>query len=191
MSLKRKQTRGGVKNRTAGIMDNADNMGDWQMLRARRKLVVRRRDEEGKRQREDDKRKKSTIEWDLQREREREREGERESRTDMGHGDIRQMAQSAQLCLHYSHWSSKNSHETKAKPAARWAFCRWMPPVSLHACSHDFHVWMCVFPAHVSILSAEIHSTCVSLSMRLSSQAQTNCLLFSRGQGLVGLQSTQ
>lgn len=35
------------------------------------------------------------------------REGGRE-RTDMGHSDIRQMAQSAQLCLHYSHCSSKN-----------------------------------------------------------------------------------
>lgn len=40
-------------------------------------------------------------------------------RTDMGHSDIRQMAQSAQLCLHYSHCSSKNRHETKVKPAAR------------------------------------------------------------------------
>lgn len=46
------------------------------------------------------------------------RKGRRE-RTDMGHSDIRQMAQSAQLCLHYSHCSSKNRHETKVKPAAR------------------------------------------------------------------------
>lgn len=56
-------------------MDNADNMEDWQMLRAGRKLVVRRRDEEGKRQCEDDKSKKSAIEWDLQREREQDRYG--------------------------------------------------------------------------------------------------------------------
>lgn len=46
------------------------------------------------------------------------RERQIESRTDMGHSDIRQMAQSAQLCLHYSHCSSKNSQETKVKPAA-------------------------------------------------------------------------
>ena len=38
-----------------------------------------------------------------EREREREKEKEREGRTNMGHSDIRQMALSAQLCLHYSH----------------------------------------------------------------------------------------
>ena len=35
----------------------------------------------------------------------------------MGHSDIRQMAPSAQLCLHYSHCSSKNRPETREKPA--------------------------------------------------------------------------
>lgn len=38
--------------------------------------------------------------------------------------------------------------------------------------------------------TVEIHTMRLSQSMRLNSQAQTNCLLFSRGQGLVGLHST-
>lgn len=40
----------------------------------------------------------------------------------MGQSDIRQMAHSAQLCLHYSHCSSKSSHETQVKPAANCVF---------------------------------------------------------------------
>lgn len=42
--------------------------------------------------------------------------------TDMGHGDIWQMAQSARLCLHYSHWSREEEEEKgRLIPAASGA----------------------------------------------------------------------
>lgn len=45
----------------------------------------------------------------------------RESVTDMGHGDIWQMAQSAGLCLLYSHWSREEEEKRRLIPAASGA----------------------------------------------------------------------
>lgn len=105
-------------------MDNTDKMEDWRMLTVGRKSAARSRMRKEKDNVRMTRAKKSRVS-----------EMCRESRTDMGHGDIRQMARSAQLCLHYSHWSSKNSHETKVIPGG-CAVCgvrRWTPPVRLPA----------------------------------------------------------
>lgn len=169
-------------------MDNTDKMEDWRMLTVGRKSAARSRMRKEKDNVRMTRAKKSRVS-----------EMCRESRTDMGHGDIRQMARSAQLCLHYSHWSSKNSHETKVIPGG-CAVCvrRWTPPVRLPANAARAHAFFffCSTRAELRLpccthSPVEIHTMRVSQSMRLNSQAQTNCLLFSRGQGLVGLHSTQ
>lgn len=85
------------KKKNSSIMDKTDKMEDWLMLRVGRTWVARRwtRKEKGN---------DEGQEWNVQ----------GESRADMGHGDIRQMAQSARLCLHYSHWSSKKKKKKTA-----------------------------------------------------------------------------
>lgn len=159
-------------------MDSTDKMEEWAMLTVGRKWVVRSR----MRKEKDVRMTRVKRVWVS--------EICRESRTDMGHSDIRQMAQSAQLCLHYSHWSSKNSHETKVIPAVR----RCAPPVRLYVCG----LWTWLFPPHATSFGCYT----VSIDLRFTRRAyhmpcvwahgaQTNCLLFSRGQGLVGLHSTQ
>lgn len=105
------------------------------------------------------------------------------SRTDMGHSDIRQMAQTAQLCLLYSHCSSKNSHKIKMRPAACGLFCRWM---SACMCSCDFGFYL-----HTRLQSSIFREHWYHTLLCLNSQPQSNCLLFSRGHGLLDLQSTQ
>ena len=156
-------------------MDNTDKMVDRRMLRTGRKWCWgRERENRVARQ-----------------EREGERAGVRER--DMGHSDIRQMAPSAQLCLHYSHCSSKNRPETREEPAIlvyEWVFAGGrLLSAYVYRQSTEY---MCVY-LHMLIVCI---SACVCESLYyahcicLGSWSKRNCLLFSRGRGLAGLHST-
>ena len=83
---------------------------------------------------------------------------------------------------------AKNSQETRVSSAAQWSWAGERLP---SVCEYVFSPHMQWASATLKYLSFQIHSAFVSCYMCLSSQAQANCLLFSRGQGLVGLQSTQ
>lgn len=109
----------------------------------------------------------------------------------MGHGDIRQMAPSARLCLHCSHCSSKK--KKKKQPgdkveASAWCVFAGVSMSVVHVCVRVISPYA---KSYYKYLSDEIHTAGLSHSTCRSSQAPTNCLLFSRGQGPVGLQSTQ
>lgn len=172
-------------------MDNTDKVEDWQMLRVGRKLAVR----SGMRKEEDNTR--MTTERKVW-------VGEREKRQK----DKRRRAGQIWAKVTLGRWLTALSSvyitltvQAKAAMRQKWNLqhdvCLQVNSCQSiqHICA-DLCVWMWVFFStcknfQLLYLSAESHTMSVSHSMCLSSQAQTNCLLFSRGQGLVGLQSTQ
>lgn len=161
------------KRKFSRIMDSRDKSEEWQMLVVGRKLVVRPGAGEGR---------EETREW------EREREGEQIWATVTLGRWLRA------LCSVYVTLTVQAKTATRQKWNLQQDECLQVnvSPPPLRPRAH--------FNQNASFARAMsrggwkhlcVQVGCRSHSVCLSSRPQTNCLLFSRGQGLVGLQSTQ